>query len=98
MDYAMPRADSLPLFRTEISEVPSTTNPLGMRGGSEGGITPGLAAVANAIVDALAEFGIEHIELPATPKHVWRAIRSSRGSRKGSDSNAPTRRHGRGCA
>ena len=78
MDYAMPRADSLPLFRTEISEVPSTTNPLGMRGGSEGGITPGLAAVANAIVDALAEFGIEHIELPATPKRVWRAIRSSR--------------------
>jgi carbon-monoxide dehydrogenase large subunit len=77
MDYAMPRADSLPLFRTEISEVPSTTNPLGMRGGSEGGITPGLAVVANAIVDALAEFGVEHIELPATPARVWRAIRSS---------------------
>ena len=52
MDYAMPRADLLPAFDTEISEVPSTTNPLGMRGGSEGGITPGLAAVANAIVDA----------------------------------------------
>jgi aerobic carbon-monoxide dehydrogenase large subunit len=47
MDYAVPRADTLPRFRTEISEVPSTTNPLGMRGGSEGGITPGLAAVAN---------------------------------------------------
>jgi carbon-monoxide dehydrogenase large subunit len=47
MDYAMPRADLPPLFDTEISEVPSTTNPLGMRGGSEGGIT-GLAAVANA--------------------------------------------------
>ena len=78
MDYAMPRADSLPLFQTEISEVPSTTNPLGMRGGSEGGITPGLAAVTNAIVDALAEFGIEHIELPATPERVWRAIPSSR--------------------
>jgi carbon-monoxide dehydrogenase large subunit len=78
MDYAMPRADSLPLFQTEISEVPSTTNPLGMRGGSEGGITPGLAVVANAIVDALAEFGIEHIELPATPERVWRVIRSSR--------------------
>src|SRR5437868_14648950 len=45
---------------------------------SEGGITPGLAAVANAVVDALAEFGVEHIELPATPKRVWRAIRSSR--------------------
>jgi carbon-monoxide dehydrogenase large subunit len=76
MDYAMPRADNLPLFQTEISEVPSTTNPLGMRGGSEGGITPGLAAVANAIVDALAEYGIEHIELPATPERIWRAIRA----------------------
>jgi carbon-monoxide dehydrogenase large subunit len=49
-----------------------------MRGGSEGGITPGLAVVANAIVDALAEFGVEHIELPATPERVWRAIRGSR--------------------
>jgi carbon-monoxide dehydrogenase large subunit len=78
MDYAMPRADTLPLFQTEISEVPSTTHPLGMRGGSEGGITPGLAVVANAIVDALAEFGVEHIELPATPERVWRAIRGSR--------------------
>jgi carbon-monoxide dehydrogenase large subunit len=77
MDYAMPRADGLPLFQTEISEVPSTTNPLGMRGGSEGGITPGLAVVANAIVDALAEFGTEHIELPATPERVWRATRNS---------------------
>jgi carbon-monoxide dehydrogenase large subunit len=74
MDYAVPHADDLPLFKTEISEVPSTTNPLGMRGGSEGGITPGLAAVANAIVDALAEFGVEHIELPATPERIWRAI------------------------
>jgi carbon-monoxide dehydrogenase large subunit len=78
LDYAVPRADTLPLFRTEISEVPSTSNPLGMRGGSEGGITPGLAAVANAIVDALAEFGVEHIELPATPERIWRAIRTSR--------------------
>jgi aerobic carbon-monoxide dehydrogenase large subunit len=78
MDYAVPRADELPLFKTEISEVPSTTNPLGMRGGSEGGITPGLAAVANAIVDALAEFGVEHIELPATSERIWRAIHAGR--------------------
>src|SRR4051812_27800722 len=80
LDYAMPRADLLPFFDTEISEVPSTTNPLGMRGGSEGGITPGLAAVANAIVDALSEFGVEHIELPATPERVWRAIRAAAGT------------------
>jgi carbon-monoxide dehydrogenase large subunit len=78
MDYAMPRADLLPAFDTEVIEVPSTTNPLGMRGGSEGGITPGLAAVANAVVDALAEFGVEHIELPASPERVWNAIRTAR--------------------
>jgi carbon-monoxide dehydrogenase large subunit len=81
LDYALPRADCLPLFKTEISEVPSTTNPLGMRGGSEGGITPGLAAVTNAIVDALSEFGVEHIELPATPERIWRAICSARTNR-----------------
>ena len=78
LDYALPRADLLPGFDTEISEVPSTTNPLGMRGGSEGGITPGLAAVANAVVDALAEFGVEHIELPTTPERVWDTIRAAR--------------------
>jgi carbon-monoxide dehydrogenase large subunit len=75
MDYAMPRADQLPFFVTEISEVPSTTNPLGLRGGGEGGTTPALAAVANAVVDALAEFGVEHIDLPLTPERVWRAIK-----------------------
>lgn len=74
MDYALPRADVLPMFATDISEVPATTHPLGMRGGGEGGTTPALAAVANAVVDALAEFGVEHIELPATPERVWRAI------------------------
>jgi carbon-monoxide dehydrogenase large subunit len=83
MDYAIPRADDLPLFKTEISEVPSTTNPLGMRGGSEGGITPGLAAVTNAIVDALAEFGVEHIELPATSECIWRAIHRSHSQVRG---------------
>jgi carbon-monoxide dehydrogenase large subunit len=75
MDYAMPRADQFPFFKTEISEIASTSNPLGMRGGGEGGTTPALAAVANAIVDALAELGVEHLELPATPERVWRAIK-----------------------
>ena len=81
MDYTLPRADMLPFFATEISEVPSTTHPLGLRGGGEGGTTPALAAVANAIVDALAEFGVEHIELPATPERVWRALRDSQMKR-----------------
>jgi carbon-monoxide dehydrogenase large subunit len=78
MDYAMPRADQLPMFTTEISEVPSTTHPLGLRGGGEGGTTPALGAVANAIADALAPLGVEHVELPATPERVWRAIRQAK--------------------
>ncbi len=79
MDYVLPRADALPAFTTEISEVPSTSNPLGLRGGGEGGTTPALGAVVNAIADALAELGVEHIEMPATPERVWRAIRAARG-------------------
>jgi carbon-monoxide dehydrogenase large subunit len=75
MDYAMPRADQFPWFTTDISEVPSTSHPLGLRGGGEGGTTPALATVANAICDAL---DIEHMELPATPERVWRAIRQKR--------------------
>jgi aerobic carbon-monoxide dehydrogenase large subunit len=75
MDYAMPRADQFPFFTTDISEVPAKTNPLGLRGGGEGGTTPALATVANAICDAL---DIDHIELPATPERVWRALRAVR--------------------
>jgi len=78
MDYALPRADALPSFATEISEVPSTAHPLGLRGGGEGGTTPALGAVVNAIVDALADLGVEHVELPATPERVWRAIQDAR--------------------
>ncbi|HUI96906.1 MAG TPA: xanthine dehydrogenase family protein molybdopterin-binding subunit [Xanthobacteraceae bacterium] len=74
MDYAMPRAAMLPFFTTAISEVPSTTHPLGMRPAGEGGTTPALAVIVNAIVDALAEFGVTHIEMPATPERIWRAI------------------------
>jgi aerobic carbon-monoxide dehydrogenase large subunit len=76
MDYAMPRASDLPFFATDLSEVPSTTHPLGFRGGGEGGITPALGVITNAVVDALAEFGVTHIEMPATPEKVWRAMRA----------------------
>jgi carbon-monoxide dehydrogenase large subunit len=78
MDYALPRADMLPPFTTEISEVPSTAHPLGLRGGGEGGTTPALGVVVNAICDALADLGVEHIELPATSERVWRAIQEGR--------------------
>ena len=75
MDYAMPRASTLPALTTALSEVPTPTNPLGVRSGGEGGTTPALAAVINAIVDALAEYGVRHIEMPATAERVWRAMR-----------------------
>jgi aerobic carbon-monoxide dehydrogenase large subunit len=74
MDYAMPRADNLPFFKTGISEVPSTTHPLGIRPAGESGTTPALGVVINAIVDALAEYGVKHVEMPATPERIWRAI------------------------
>ena len=79
MDYAMPRADTMPSFATEISEVPSTTNKLGIRAGGEGGTTPALAVLVNAVVDALADLGVRHVEMPATPERVWQAIREAQG-------------------
>ena len=83
MDYAMPRAGDLPFFATDISEVPSTTHPLGFRGGGEGGITPSLGVIVNAIVDALAEFGVTHVEMPATAEKVWRAMQAGRPASTG---------------
>ncbi len=77
MDYAMPRADHFPALVTALSEVPSPTNRLGVRSGGEGGATPALPAVINAVVDALAELGVSHIEMPATSERVWRAIRAA---------------------
>ena len=79
MDYALPRADVLPAFRTEIIEVLSPTNPLGIKAGGEGGTTPALAVVISALVDALAPLGVRDIPMPATPQAVWRAIRAARG-------------------
>jgi carbon-monoxide dehydrogenase large subunit len=74
MDYAMPRADCMPFFDCELSEVPSPTHPLGIRPGGEGGTTPALGVVINAVVDALAEYGVDHVEMPATSERIWRAI------------------------
>jgi carbon-monoxide dehydrogenase large subunit len=78
MDYAMPRADLLPPFTTDISQVLTPTNRLGVRGAGEGGTTGALGAVVNAVVDALAEFGVTHIDMPVTTERIWRAIQSSK--------------------
>ena len=74
MDYAMPRADNFPFFDAEFTEVPCVTHPLGMRPAGEGGTTPALGAAINAVVDALSDYGVKHIEMPATPERIWRAI------------------------
>ncbi|MCZ6773378.1 MAG: molybdopterin-dependent oxidoreductase, partial [Proteobacteria bacterium] len=78
MDYGMPRADTLPSFVTKIVEVLSPTNPLGIKAGGEGGTTPALAVIINAIVDALKPFGVSDLPMPATPYAVWTAIREAR--------------------
>jgi aerobic carbon-monoxide dehydrogenase large subunit len=78
MDYAMPRADDAPVFVHEFHSVPATTNPLGAKGCGEAGCAGALPSVMNALVDALSEFGISHIDMPATPERVWSAIRDAR--------------------
>jgi aerobic carbon-monoxide dehydrogenase large subunit len=78
MDYAMPRADMAPDFKIELAEDPTKGNPLRVKGGGEAGITPALAVITNAIVDALSVYGVEHIEMPATPSRVWAAIQRAK--------------------
>jgi carbon-monoxide dehydrogenase large subunit len=80
MDYAMPRARHFPSIGSEIMEVPSPTNKLGVRGGGEGGTTPALAVVISAITDALSEYGVAHVEMPATAERVWRAMHGPAGA------------------
>jgi carbon-monoxide dehydrogenase large subunit len=81
MDYAIPRSDTLPSFDAEIVEVLSPTNPLGIKAAGEGATTPAPAAVINAIVDALREYGVRDITMPATPQNIWRAIQAAGGRR-----------------
>jgi carbon-monoxide dehydrogenase large subunit len=79
MDYAMPRAEDFSPFHIRSNPVPTKTNPLGVKGAGEAGCVGALPAVANALIDALAEFGIRHVEMPATPERLWRAMREARG-------------------
>jgi carbon-monoxide dehydrogenase large subunit len=78
MDYGMPRSDNLPSFATEIVEVLSPTNPLGIKAGGEGGTTPALSAVTNAVIDALSVYDIRNLTMPLTPFTVWTAIQDAK--------------------
>ena len=80
VDYAMPRADIFPPFEIELTEHPTKGNPLRVKGGGEGGITPSPAAAINAVIDALSGQGVEHMDMPATPDRVWAVLQAARHS------------------
>lgn len=80
MDYGLPRAADLPSLGFQSHPVPARTNPLGAKGCGEAGCAGSLPAVMNALVDALSDFGITHIDMPATPHRIWQAIQAARNA------------------
>jgi carbon-monoxide dehydrogenase large subunit len=80
MDYGMPRADLFPPFELGENEVPTKTNPLGVKGAGEGGTVGALSAVMNAINDALARVGAPEVQMPATSEKIWRALQAAKRS------------------
>ena len=79
LDYALPRASDVPTIEPAFTTVPCRTNPLGSKGAGEAGAIAACPAVINAVLDALAPRGVTHIDMPATPERVWRALNDSRG-------------------
>jgi carbon-monoxide dehydrogenase large subunit len=82
VDYLVPSAADLPSFTTDRTETPSTTNPLGVKGVGEAGTIASTPAVVNAVVDALRPLGVDDVEMPCTPMHVWQAIGAASGGAK----------------
>ena len=76
MDYAIPRADDLPMFELDRTVTPCPHNPLGVKGAGEAGTIAATPAVVNAVLDALAPFGVSDIRMPLTPERVWRAMQN----------------------
>jgi carbon-monoxide dehydrogenase large subunit len=81
MDYALPRAVDAPMFDVANHPVPAKTNPLGVKGCGEAGCAGSLTSIMNAVTDALSEYGIRHIDMPATPYRVWQAIQAAGSAR-----------------
>jgi carbon-monoxide dehydrogenase large subunit len=77
MDYAVPRASQMPHLELDHTVTPSPVNPLGIKGCGEAGTIGSAACLVNAVCDALAPFGIEHIDKPLTPARVWAAIQAA---------------------
>ncbi len=80
MDYAVPRADDLPDIEVDLLEVPSASNPLGVKGAGEAGSVGSPPALINAIIDALSGDGVTHIDMPATPENVWQALATAKAA------------------
>jgi aerobic carbon-monoxide dehydrogenase large subunit len=78
MDYALPRAEDIPLMQIGDHPVPAKSNPLGTKGCGEAGCAGSLSTLTNAVLDALSELGITHIDMPLTPERVWRAIQDAK--------------------
>ncbi|HJQ60037.1 MAG TPA: xanthine dehydrogenase family protein molybdopterin-binding subunit [Vineibacter sp.] len=78
MDYALPRAAHTPDFKVQSHPVPAKTNTLGVKGCGEAGCAGALPSVMNAVIDALAEHGVTHLDMPATPEKVWRALQGGK--------------------
>jgi carbon-monoxide dehydrogenase large subunit len=78
LDYAVPHADSLPKIRSQFQQTPSPTNPLGVKGIGESGAIGAPPTIVHAVLDALAPFGITHLDMPLTPQKIWTAIRNTR--------------------
>ena len=83
MDYAMPRAHDAPMINVLNHPVPTRSNPLGAKGCGEAGTSGGLPSIANAVIDALSEYGIRHLEMPMTPARIWQAIEDAKSRRSG---------------
>lgn len=79
MDYAVPRADQLPMFEIDRTVTPSPVNPLGIKGAGEAGAIASPVAVVNSVMDALSPFGITHIDMPLTPAKIWQAVHDANG-------------------
>ncbi len=83
MDYAMPRAGDIPAMTLGDHPSPATTNPLGTKGCGEAGCAGSLSTIVNAVLDALKDEGVTHLDMPLTPEKVWRAIRDGRKQKAG---------------
>ena len=81
MDYALPRAGDIPLMKVGNHPSPAKSNPLGTKGCGEAGCAGSLATVVNAVIDALRDYGVEHLDMPLTPERVWRAIEDGKKTR-----------------